>query len=50
MPLKAPNIFQQFILSFVPTKYDRLMKDISMSVSIFLDATNSLAKNEPWMH
>ncbi|MCM1386993.1 MAG: DUF1189 domain-containing protein [Bacillus sp. (in: Bacteria)] len=25
-PQKAPNIFQQFVLSFVPTKYDRLIK------------------------
>lgn len=25
-PQKAPNIFQQFVLAFVPTKYDRLTK------------------------
>jgi len=24
-PQKAPNIFQQFVLSFIPTRYDRLM-------------------------
>lgn len=25
-PQKSPNIFQQFVLAFVPTKYDRLTR------------------------
>ncbi|MDE7428257.1 MAG: DUF1189 domain-containing protein, partial [Lachnospiraceae bacterium] len=35
-PQKAPNIFQQFILSFVPTKYDRLMKVKVGSMILFV--------------
>ena len=35
-PRKAPNIFQQFVLSFVPTKYDRLMKVKVGSMVLFV--------------
>lgn len=35
-PEKAPNIFQQFALSFVPTKYDRLTKVKTGSMIAFV--------------
>ncbi len=35
-PQKAPNIFQQFILAFVPTKYDRLTKVKTGSMIVFV--------------
>ncbi|MDE7232613.1 MAG: DUF1189 domain-containing protein, partial [Lachnospiraceae bacterium] len=35
-PQKAPNIFQQFVLSFVPTKDDRLMKVKVGSMILFV--------------
>lgn len=35
-PQKAPSIFQQFALSFVPTKYDRLTKVKTGSMILFV--------------